>query len=79
MTMAANRVVQLCDQSAALIREDLELIESGAIKVVAANDSDITDQQIAHRGGICPGFRKSSTVAAATVADDPPGRARRQG
>ena len=48
MTMAANRVVQLCDQSAALIREDLQLIESGAIKVVAANDLDITEQQIAH-------------------------------
>ncbi len=48
MTMAANRVVQLCDQSAALIREDLKLIESGAIKLVAANDSDLTAQQIAH-------------------------------
>jgi len=48
MTMAANRVVQLCDQSAALIREDLKLIESGAIKIVAANDADVSDEQIAH-------------------------------
>ena len=48
MSMAANRVVELCDQSAAVIRADLARIESGELRFVAANDDDITEEQAAH-------------------------------
>ena len=43
MTMTAKRVVELCDLGAALIRQDLALIEAGTIKF-QVHGADATEE-----------------------------------
>ena len=44
MAMTANRVVALCEQAAYFLREDLTLIECGALKLQLFG-TDVTDEQ----------------------------------
>ena len=46
MTMPANRVVAICERAAFFIREDLELIDSGHLKL-ALFGVDVTQEQAA--------------------------------
>ena len=46
MSMTAERVVELCRQNAAVIREDLALMEAGRLQLHALG-SDATKEQIA--------------------------------
>jgi hypothetical protein len=43
MVMTASRVVALCEQSAAAIREDLTQIETGDLSFQSRRDGDVTD------------------------------------
>ncbi|MCL6730325.1 hypothetical protein [Sphingomonas hankyongi] len=46
MPMTAERVVELCRQNAAVVREDIALMEAGRLKFQALG-SDATREQIA--------------------------------
>ena len=43
MTMTANRVVALCEQAAYFLREDLNLLEAGQLKLQLFG-ADVTEQ-----------------------------------
>ena len=47
MAMDAARVVELCNRSAAAIREDMALIEAGALKWQTEAEQDVSRQQLA--------------------------------
>jgi hypothetical protein len=47
MPMSAERVVQLCEQSAAAIREDIDFVQSGGLKLENCAGVDVSPEVLA--------------------------------